>query len=116
MLTDRQSGEPLGESACAFGRLKEANKTELDEGMMPRFIFVPTGGSLNDATEIGYQKLDEYGIDNFKVSIEENVNQPFTHDEMFLKHFGCSFSSLEGQYTSGPPSCNSLAVSQIAVP
>ena len=116
MLIDRQAGEPPGQAACFFGRRFEAKKPELGEDSMPRFVFVPTGGSVKDAIEVGYQRLGEYGIDNLKISIEENINKPFTYDPLFLERFGCSYSSLDGQYTSSPPTCNSLATYQVVVP
>ncbi len=116
MLIDRQTGSSPEKAACAYALRFEANEPELSEGVMPRFIFVPTGGSLNDAVEVGYQGLSEYGIENLKVLIVENIDQSPIPDERFLERFGCSLSSLKRGITTSPPACDSLAVYQIPLP
>lgn len=116
MLIDRQPGDHPESAACAYGLLKEAREPELTEGWMPRFIFVPTGGSLNESEEVGYQRLSEYGIDNVKILIEENIDQSPIPNQMYLERFGCSFSALKGKITNSIPACNSLATYQIALP
>jgi len=116
MLIDRQPGQHPESEACYYGQRFSANEPELTEAVMPRFIFVPTGDSINDAVEVGYQGLSEYGIENLKVSIEENIDQSPIPDQMFLERFGCSLSAMKGGLTSSPPACNSLAVYQIPLP
>ncbi len=113
MLIDRQPGQHPESEACYYGERFSANEPELTEAVMPRFIFVPTGGSLKDAVEVGYQGLSEYGIENLKVSLEENIDQSPIPDQKFLERFGCSLSTLKGRISSSPPACNSLAVYQI---
>lgn len=113
MLIDRQPGQHPESEACYYGLLKEAKEPELSEGSMPRFIFVPTGGTLDDSVEVGHQRLSEYGIDNLKILIEDNVDQTDIPDEKFLERFECSFSALKDSITSSSPACNSLATYQI---